>query len=252
MLPYPTGYCPVLAEPRPPAQKTGGARANFHALPGTWQARFLQAPGPHCAWGPRLFCRLSIFFSCPDDPARLSSRCSPGAILGSVLAPEAHIPCATRPLILSDACNSPTPAKPGAASCSFTRPCSTRGPRAPACVMVHASDLVQDVLVVLVQELPRFAYDRRKSFRAWLHKVTINKWRENHRRQVPCRSTRKPDHWPRFPAPTTTRPSRKPSTAVTSSAVPSRSCKQTSSPAPGKPAGAGRGRGGRPPRWPGS
>ena len=31
-----------------------------------------------------------------------------------------------------------------------------------------AADLVQDVLLVLVQKLPEFEYDRTKSFRAWL------------------------------------------------------------------------------------
>ncbi len=46
----------------------------------------------------------------------------------------------------------------------------------------EAADLVQDVFVVLLQKLPEFTYDRHKSFRAWLRTVTLNKWRENHRR----------------------------------------------------------------------
>ena len=45
-----------------------------------------------------------------------------------------------------------------------------------------AADLVQDVLVVLVRKLPDFQYDPRKSFRAWLRTVTLNKWRERLRR----------------------------------------------------------------------
>lgn len=46
-----------------------------------------------------------------------------------------------------------------------------------------AADLVQDVFVTLVQTLPTFVYDRRKRFRAWLHTVTLNKLREQHRKR---------------------------------------------------------------------
>jgi len=45
-----------------------------------------------------------------------------------------------------------------------------------------AADLVQDVFTVLVRKLPEFAYDRHKSFRAWLHTVTLNAWRNRRRR----------------------------------------------------------------------
>jgi RNA polymerase sigma-70 factor (ECF subfamily) len=45
-----------------------------------------------------------------------------------------------------------------------------------------AADLAQDVLILLVQKLPEFEYDRQRSFRAWLWTVTQNKWRENRRR----------------------------------------------------------------------
>jgi RNA polymerase sigma-70 factor (ECF subfamily) len=41
-----------------------------------------------------------------------------------------------------------------------------------------ASDLVQDVFLVLVEKMPDFEYDRAKSFRAWLRTVTLNKWRD--------------------------------------------------------------------------
>ena len=46
-----------------------------------------------------------------------------------------------------------------------------------------ACDLVQDVLTVLVQKMPEFEYDPRKSFRAWLRTITLNKWREKYRRR---------------------------------------------------------------------
>lgn len=45
-----------------------------------------------------------------------------------------------------------------------------------------ASDLVQDVLSLLVKKLPDFEYDSSKSFRGWLRRVTINKWNERARR----------------------------------------------------------------------
>jgi RNA polymerase sigma-70 factor (ECF subfamily) len=46
----------------------------------------------------------------------------------------------------------------------------------------EASDLVQDVLTLLVQKLPEFSYNRQKSFRGWLRTITLNKWREKQRK----------------------------------------------------------------------
>lgn len=49
-----------------------------------------------------------------------------------------------------------------------------------------ATDLVQDVMAVLVKKLPQFQYDKTKSFRAWLKTVTMNRWRDlQRRRSVP-------------------------------------------------------------------
>jgi RNA polymerase sigma-70 factor (ECF subfamily) len=45
-----------------------------------------------------------------------------------------------------------------------------------------AADLVQEVFTLLVQKLPEFTYDQSGSFRGWLRKVTLNKWREKQRR----------------------------------------------------------------------
>jgi len=47
-----------------------------------------------------------------------------------------------------------------------------------------AADLVQEVFTVLVDKLPEFQYDRDKSFRKWLHTVTLNKWRDVCRRRA--------------------------------------------------------------------
>lgn len=47
-----------------------------------------------------------------------------------------------------------------------------------------ATDLVQDVFLVLMQEIPRFEYDTaRRNFRGWLKTITINKCRETQRRR---------------------------------------------------------------------
>jgi RNA polymerase sigma-70 factor (ECF subfamily) len=45
-----------------------------------------------------------------------------------------------------------------------------------------AADLVQDVLAVVVRELPRFTYDPSRSFRAWLRTLLLNRWRTSRRR----------------------------------------------------------------------
>jgi RNA polymerase sigma-70 factor, ECF subfamily len=47
-----------------------------------------------------------------------------------------------------------------------------------------AADLVQDVLLTLLVELPQFEYEPRRSFRSWLKTVTINKCRERQRKRV--------------------------------------------------------------------
>ncbi len=46
-----------------------------------------------------------------------------------------------------------------------------------------AADLVQDVLTTLVQKLPSFEYDPQRSFRAWLHTILVNRWRDWQRRR---------------------------------------------------------------------
>lgn len=56
-----------------------------------------------------------------------------------------------------------------------------------------AADLVQDVLTLLVRKLPEFTYDRNKSFRAWLHTVTLNCWRNRCRRLELPRAAHPPD-----------------------------------------------------------
>jgi RNA polymerase sigma-70 factor (ECF subfamily) len=47
-----------------------------------------------------------------------------------------------------------------------------------------AGDLVQDVFLILVQELPHFSYDPGRSFRAWLKTVVLNCWRNHVKRQA--------------------------------------------------------------------
>jgi RNA polymerase sigma-70 factor (ECF subfamily) len=47
-----------------------------------------------------------------------------------------------------------------------------------------AGDLVQDVFVVLLKELPRFECDPAQSFRAWLKTVVLNRWRNQIKRQA--------------------------------------------------------------------
>lgn len=51
-----------------------------------------------------------------------------------------------------------------------------------------ASDLVQDVLLLLVRKLPEFNYQPGKRFRAWLWTVLVNKYRENLRRRNPVQA----------------------------------------------------------------
>ena len=41
-----------------------------------------------------------------------------------------------------------------------------------------AADLVQEVMARVFQKLPQFRYDRSGSFRGWLRKVTLNRYRE--------------------------------------------------------------------------
>lgn len=56
-----------------------------------------------------------------------------------------------------------------------------------------ATDLVQEVFVILVQTLPKFDYDQHQSFRGWLRTVTLNKWRDGRKRDSGKRSDQLPD-----------------------------------------------------------
>ena len=47
-----------------------------------------------------------------------------------------------------------------------------------------ACDLVQDVFVILLKELPQFEFDPAHSFRAWLKTVVMNRWRNQIKRQA--------------------------------------------------------------------
>ncbi|MDB5313419.1 MAG: sigma-70 family polymerase sigma factor [Gemmataceae bacterium] len=49
-----------------------------------------------------------------------------------------------------------------------------------------AADLVQDVFVVLLEQLPEFRYDPNKSFRTWLRTVLYNRWRNLRARRSPA------------------------------------------------------------------
>lgn len=48
---------------------------------------------------------------------------------------------------------------------------------------VDADDLTQEVLLVLVREIPRFVRRREGSFRAWLRQVAVNRARDHRRRR---------------------------------------------------------------------
>lgn len=47
-----------------------------------------------------------------------------------------------------------------------------------------ASDLVQDVLTILLRKMPQFEYDGKRSFRSWLRTVTLNQWRDRVKRRA--------------------------------------------------------------------
>jgi RNA polymerase sigma-70 factor (ECF subfamily) len=58
----------------------------------------------------------------------------------------------------------------------------------------EAADLVQDVLVILVQQLPHFVHNGRQSFRGWLKTVVRNCWlnRRPHVRRPPLDAVAEP------------------------------------------------------------
>jgi RNA polymerase sigma-70 factor (ECF subfamily) len=47
-----------------------------------------------------------------------------------------------------------------------------------------AADLIQEVFQILVKKLPAFVYDKKRSFRGWLHTVLLNQWRRGLRRRT--------------------------------------------------------------------
>jgi len=55
-----------------------------------------------------------------------------------------------------------------------------------------AADLLQDVFTVLYERLPSFAYDKNRSFRAWLRTILTNRWRTLQRRHSPVSFSAQP------------------------------------------------------------
>jgi RNA polymerase sigma-70 factor (ECF subfamily) len=55
------------------------------------------------------------------------------------------------------------------------------------------ADLVQDVFSVLVQKLPDFNYDNKKSFRGWMRTIVLNRWRDQRRQKALSRTEPGPD-----------------------------------------------------------
>jgi RNA polymerase sigma-70 factor (ECF subfamily) len=55
-------------------------------------------------------------------------------------------------------------------------------------------DLAQEVLLVIVRELPSFEHRRDGAFRAWLRQITVNRtrafWKERHQRPIPLSGNR--------------------------------------------------------------
>jgi len=47
-----------------------------------------------------------------------------------------------------------------------------------------ATDVVQEVFLVLVQKLPQFTYNKNKTFRGWLRTLTLHKCYEIHRKRT--------------------------------------------------------------------
>ncbi|MEZ6143309.1 MAG: sigma-70 family RNA polymerase sigma factor [Zavarzinella sp.] len=46
-----------------------------------------------------------------------------------------------------------------------------------------SADFIQDVFLILVYQLPRFRYDPKQSFRAWLKTILMNVWRNYERKR---------------------------------------------------------------------
>jgi RNA polymerase sigma-70 factor (ECF subfamily) len=46
------------------------------------------------------------------------------------------------------------------------------------------ADLVQDVFRILVQKMPAFEYDEKRTFRGWLRTTLLNQWRASLRRRT--------------------------------------------------------------------
>jgi len=47
------------------------------------------------------------------------------------------------------------------------------------------ADLLQDVFLAVLRQMPTFEYQPGKSFRAWLHTILLNRWRTLQRRRAP-------------------------------------------------------------------
>ncbi len=47
-----------------------------------------------------------------------------------------------------------------------------------------AADLVQEIFVTLLRALPEFKYDGQGSFRGWLYRLAVNKWKDTRKKRI--------------------------------------------------------------------
>lgn len=47
-----------------------------------------------------------------------------------------------------------------------------------------AADLVQEVFITLLRVLPEFNYKENGSFRGWLHRLAVNKWKDTRKKRI--------------------------------------------------------------------
>jgi RNA polymerase sigma-70 factor (ECF subfamily) len=69
-----------------------------------------------------------------------------------------------------------------------------------------AGDLVQEVYLTLVQELPQFNYQPGKRFRGWLWTVLVNRWRQRRRQREARPVEAGDDALDNYPAPDSAAP----------------------------------------------
>lgn len=121
-------------------------------------------------------------FSSWGSKAKCTARAFPQFHIRGIIAPQ-HMEATSHSLL--DQLRGPTNAAAWSRFVHLYTPVLMRWAERLGVRPADQPDLLQDVFLTLLKVLPSFSYARGPSFRAWLHTIFVNKWKDACRKRIP-------------------------------------------------------------------